>query len=152
MGSFSFSLQCSAKGWLHYLQPNYIKSWNDVKKLFLKSFFLFLRAALIRKVICEILKIDRESWMSESWERFKKLLCSYYQHQISEQLSSNISMKGCHLWIEIFKKLLLMSICRYDPRSGNLKHSNSELETISSIDKTSQWDSSFFYFKQTFGE
>lgn len=83
--AFPFSLQDAAKDWLYYLQPGSVTSWNDLKILFLEKFFPASRAASIRKEICGIRQIDRES-LHEYWERFKKLVSSCPHHQISEQL------------------------------------------------------------------
>lgn len=33
-----FSLQGVAKDWLYYLEPNYVTSWNDMKRVFLERF------------------------------------------------------------------------------------------------------------------
>ncbi|CAJ2642326.1 unnamed protein product [Trifolium pratense] len=83
--TFPFSLQGAAKDWLYYLQPNTVASWTDLKKLFLEKYFPASRAASIRKEICGIRQCDSES-LFEYWERFKQLVSSCPQHQISEQL------------------------------------------------------------------
>src|SRR4051812_11898074 len=36
---FPFSLQGAAKDWLYYLAPNSVTSWNDLKMVFLETFF-----------------------------------------------------------------------------------------------------------------
>ncbi|GAU47094.1 hypothetical protein TSUD_369270 [Trifolium subterraneum] len=54
LGAFPFSLQGAAKDWLYYLQPNYVTSWADLKKVFLEKYFPASRAASIRKEICGI--------------------------------------------------------------------------------------------------
>ena len=46
---FPFSLKDSAKDWLYYLPSRSIKTWNEMKKLFLEKYFLASRAANIRK-------------------------------------------------------------------------------------------------------
>ena len=83
--AFPFSLQDTAKDWLYYLQPGSVTSWNELKKLFLEKFFPASRSASIRKEICGVRQIDRES-LHEYWERFKKLCASCPHHQILEQL------------------------------------------------------------------
>ena len=60
-------------------------NWNDLNKLFLEKLFPASRAASIRKEICGIRQIDRES-LHEYWEWFKKLRASFPHLQISEQL------------------------------------------------------------------
>ncbi|CAJ2642407.1 unnamed protein product [Trifolium pratense] len=82
--AFPFSLQGAAKDWLYYLEPNSITTWNDLKKVFLERYFPASRAALIRKEICGI-RQGNES-LAEYWERFKQLVSSCPQHQITEQL------------------------------------------------------------------
>ncbi|XP_045802429.1 uncharacterized protein LOC123896017 [Trifolium pratense] len=76
--------QGAAKDWLYYLEPNSITTWNDLKKVFLERYFPASRAALIRKEICGI-RQGNES-LAEYWERFKQLVSSCPQHQITEQL------------------------------------------------------------------
>ena len=44
---FPFSLKDSAKDWLYYLPSGSIKTWNEMKKLFLKKYFPASRAANI---------------------------------------------------------------------------------------------------------
>ena len=82
--AFPFSLQGAAKDWLYYLEPNSIASWNALKKVFLERYFPASRAASIRKEICGI-RQGNES-LTEYWERFKHLVSSCPQHQITEQL------------------------------------------------------------------
>ncbi|CAJ2642338.1 unnamed protein product, partial [Trifolium pratense] len=82
--AFPFSLQGAAKDWLYYLEPNSITTWNDLKKVFLERYFPAFRAALIRKEICGI-RQGNES-LAEYWERFKQLVSSCPQHQITDQL------------------------------------------------------------------
>ncbi|CAJ2657284.1 unnamed protein product [Trifolium pratense] len=82
--AFPFSLQGAAKDWLYYLEPNSITTWNDLKKVFLERYFPASRAASIRKEICGI-RQGNES-LAEYWERFKQLVSSCPQHQITEQL------------------------------------------------------------------
>lgn len=83
--AFPFPLQGAAKDWLYYLQPNTVTSWTNLKKLFLEKYFPASRAASIRKEICGIRQRDTES-LAEYWERFKQLVSSCPQHQITEQL------------------------------------------------------------------
>jgi len=82
--AFPFSLQGAAKDWIYYLEPNSIISWNDLKRVFLERYFPASRVASIIKEICGI-RQDNES-LAEYWERFKKLVSSCPQHQITEQL------------------------------------------------------------------
>ncbi|XP_045802734.1 uncharacterized protein LOC123896385 [Trifolium pratense] len=82
--AFPFSLQGAAKDWLYYLEPNSVSTWNDLKKVFLERYFPASRAASIRKEICGIGQ-GNES-LAEYWERFKHLVSSCPQHQITEQL------------------------------------------------------------------
>ncbi|XP_058732739.1 uncharacterized protein LOC131604308, partial [Vicia villosa] len=82
--AFPFSLQGAAKDWIYDLEPNSITSWNALKRVFLERYFPASRAASIRKEICGIRK-DNES-LAEYWDRFKKLVSSCPQHQITEQL------------------------------------------------------------------
>ncbi|XP_058776313.1 uncharacterized protein LOC131650626 [Vicia villosa] len=82
--AFPFSLQGAAKDWIYDLEPNSITSWNALKRVFLERYFPASRAASIRKEICGI-RQDNES-LAEYWDRFKKLVSSCPQHQITEQL------------------------------------------------------------------
>ncbi|XP_050876802.1 uncharacterized protein LOC127080525 [Lathyrus oleraceus] len=82
--AFPFSLQGAAKDWIYYLEPNSIASWTALKKVFLERYFPASRAASIRKEICGI-RQGNES-LTEYWERFKHLVSSCPQHQITEQL------------------------------------------------------------------
>ena len=45
--AFPFSLKDSAKYWLYYLPSGSIKTWNEMKKLFLEKYFLASSAANI---------------------------------------------------------------------------------------------------------
>ena len=83
--SFPFSLDGRAKDWLYYLQTFAIRSWNDMKRLFLEKFFPALRATTIRKDICGIRQATGES-LHNYEERFKRLCASCPHHQISDQL------------------------------------------------------------------
>ena len=83
--AFPFSLKDSAKDWLYYLPSGSIKTWNEMKKLFLEIYFPASRAANIRKEICGVRKHNGES-LHEYWECFKKFCASCPHHQISEQL------------------------------------------------------------------
>ena len=91
--SFSFSLKDLAKDWLYYLPSRSIKTWNEMKKLFLEKYFPASRAANIRKEICGVRQHNGES-LHEYWERFKKLCASFPHHQISEQLLIQCSYEG----------------------------------------------------------
>ncbi|CAJ2668596.1 unnamed protein product [Trifolium pratense] len=82
--AFPFSLQGAAKDWIYYLEPNSIASWTALKKVFLERYFPASRAASIRKEICGV-RQGNES-LTEYWERFKHLVSSCPQHQITEQL------------------------------------------------------------------
>ena len=81
--AFPISLKDLAKDWLYYLPSESIKTWNEMKKLFLEKYFPASRVANIRKEICGVRQYNRES-LHEYWERFKKLCASYTHHQISE--------------------------------------------------------------------
>jgi len=91
--AFPFSLQGAAKDWLYYLQPNTVASLTDLKKLFLEKYLPASRASSIRKEICGIKQRDTES-LAEYWERFKQLVFSCPQHQITEQLLVQYFYKG----------------------------------------------------------
>ena len=83
--AFQFSLKDSVKDWLYYLPSGSIKTWNEMKKLFLEKYFPASRVANIRKEICDVRQHNGES-LHEYWESFKKLCASCPHHQISEQL------------------------------------------------------------------
>ncbi|XP_027082414.1 uncharacterized protein [Coffea arabica] len=85
MRAFPSSLKDSVKGWLYYLPPGSITTWDQLKKKFLDKYFLASRAASLRKEICGIKQHPGES-LYEYWERFKKLYIKCSRHQISEQL------------------------------------------------------------------
>ncbi|RDX89962.1 hypothetical protein CR513_28214, partial [Mucuna pruriens] len=53
MKAFPFSMDGVAKDWL-YLQPILFNTWGDMKRMFLKKFFLASRTMTIRKEICGI--------------------------------------------------------------------------------------------------
>ena len=83
--AFPFSLKDWAKDWLYYLPSGSIKTWNEMKILFLEKYFPASRVANIRKKICGVRQHNGES-LHEYWESFKKLCASCPHHQISEQL------------------------------------------------------------------
>ncbi len=83
--AFPFSLADKAKDWLYYLPPRSIRSWNEMEKIFLEKFFPASRVGNIRKEICGIKQMTRET-LHEYWERFQQLTLSCPQHQVPEQL------------------------------------------------------------------
>ncbi|XP_027357518.1 uncharacterized protein LOC113866919, partial [Abrus precatorius] len=93
--AFPFSLMDAAKDWLYYLPPGSIASWDNLKRLFLEKFFPASRAASIRKEICGIRQLERET-LYEYWERFKRLCASCPHHQINDQLLIQYFYEGLH--------------------------------------------------------
>ncbi|KAJ8775106.1 hypothetical protein K2173_020110 [Erythroxylum novogranatense] len=83
--AFPFSLQDAAKDWLYYLPPGTINTWEGMSRQFLEKYFPASRAANIRREICGIKQKDSEN-LYEYWERYKRILASCPQHDISEQL------------------------------------------------------------------
>ena len=79
------SMKLVAKEWLHYLPSGTMTTWNEMKKLFLEKYFPASEAANIKKEICGIRQLNRES-LYEYLEQFKKLCALCPHHQISEQL------------------------------------------------------------------
>ncbi|KAH9715904.1 hypothetical protein KPL71_021247 [Citrus sinensis] len=71
--AFPFSLDGLAKDWLYYLPLGSITTWNGLKKQFLEKYFPASRAANIRKDICGIRQLPRET-LYEYWERFKQFM------------------------------------------------------------------------------
>ncbi|KAH9669749.1 DUF4220 domain-containing protein [Citrus sinensis] len=59
--AFPFSLDGLAKDWLYYLPPGSITTWNGLKKQFLEKYFPASRAANIKKDICGIRQLPRET-------------------------------------------------------------------------------------------
>ena len=59
--AFPFSLKDSAKDWLYYLPSGSIKTWNEMKRLFLEKYFPASRAANIQKEICGVRQHNGES-------------------------------------------------------------------------------------------
>ncbi|XP_024045236.1 uncharacterized protein LOC112100326 [Citrus clementina] len=59
--AFPLSLDGLAKDWLYYLPPGSITTWNGLKKQFLEKYFSASRAANIRKDICGIRQLPRET-------------------------------------------------------------------------------------------
>lgn len=47
--AFPFSIQDSAKDWLHYLSLGSVTTWNEMQKHFLEKFVPTSRVASIRK-------------------------------------------------------------------------------------------------------
>ncbi|GMJ08966.1 hypothetical protein HRI_004565800 [Hibiscus trionum] len=68
--AFPFPLKDQAKDWLYYLPSGSITTLNDMKKFFLKKFFLASKAANILKEIYGITQLNGET-LYEYWERFK---------------------------------------------------------------------------------
>nr|KYP33181.1 hypothetical protein KK1_045989 [Cajanus cajan] len=94
--AFSFSLEDLAKDWLYYLAPGSITSWDDLKRVFLKKFFLASKTTAIWKDISGIRQLTGES-LYEYWERFKRLCASCPHHQISEQLLLQYFYEGLNI-------------------------------------------------------
>ncbi|XP_027348057.1 uncharacterized protein LOC113859498 [Abrus precatorius] len=91
--AFPFSLQDIAKDWFYYLPPGSVTSWDGIGRMFLEKNFPASRVTLIRKEICGIRQMDKES-LYEYWERFKRLCASCPHHQINEQLLIQYFYKG----------------------------------------------------------
>ena len=83
--AFPFSLADSDKEWLYYLPPRSINTWTEMTRTFLEKYLPTSKATSIRKEICGIRQLSRET-IYEYWERFKHLCASCPHHQISEQL------------------------------------------------------------------
>ncbi|XP_042461450.1 uncharacterized protein LOC122045337 [Zingiber officinale] len=83
--AFPFSVADSAKDWLYCLPPNSITSWFEMKRLFLARFFPASRIAAIQMSIYGIQQFTGEPFQNY-WDRFKRLVASCPQHQISDQL------------------------------------------------------------------
>ena len=65
--AFPFSLKDSTRDWLYCLPSRSIKTWNEMKRLFLEKYFPASRAANIRKEICGVRQHNEES-LYEYWE------------------------------------------------------------------------------------
>ena len=83
--AFPFSLADLAKEWWYYLPSGSITTWIEMKRQFLEKYFPASNATAIRKEICGIRQMTRET-LYEYWDCFKKLYASYLHHQIYEQL------------------------------------------------------------------
>ena len=59
--AFPFSLKDWAKDWLYYLPSGSIKTWNEMKNLFLEKYFPASRVANIRKKIYGVRQHNGES-------------------------------------------------------------------------------------------
>lgn len=59
--TFPFSFQGAAKVWLYYHEPNFVTSWNDLKRVLLERFFPVSRVASIIKDIYGIIQVYMES-------------------------------------------------------------------------------------------
>ena len=90
--AFSFSLKDSAKDWLYCLPSWSIKTWNEMKRLFLEKYFPASRAANIQKEICGV-RQHNEEFVHEYWERFKNMQAAPIIKLVSSYLS-NISMRA----------------------------------------------------------
>ena len=71
--AFSFSLKDSTKDWLYYLPSESIKTWNEMKKLFLEKYFPASRAANIQKEICGVRQHNEESL--QILGTFQEIIC-----------------------------------------------------------------------------
>ncbi|XP_026428562.1 uncharacterized protein LOC113324455 [Papaver somniferum] len=68
MTTFPFSLIDAAGEWFFCSPPGSITTWNGMKKLFLDKYFPASKAGVIRKEICGIRQVTRET-LYEYWER-----------------------------------------------------------------------------------
>ena len=93
MKAFPFSLCYAAKDWL-YLQPSAVTTWTKMKRRFLEKLFPSSRTTSIRKEISGIRQLQGET-LYKYWERFNKLCSICPNHQMSEQLFIQHSLRDC---------------------------------------------------------
>ena len=55
-----FALKDSAKCWMYGLAANFVASWNDFVKLFLRKYFPNAKIVKLRNKINQILQLCRE--------------------------------------------------------------------------------------------
>ena len=84
-----FALKDNAKRWMYTLPTNFISSWNDFIKVFLRKYFPNGRTVKLRNEINQFIQFDKESFWKYK-ERFKNLLAQCYHHGLEASMSNCI--------------------------------------------------------------
>ncbi|RDY06207.1 hypothetical protein CR513_09850, partial [Mucuna pruriens] len=93
--------------WMELLRSVLFNTWSDMKRMFLKKFFLASRTVTIKKEIYGIRQHSEET-LHKYWKRFNKLCVTCLHHQISEQLLIQYS----------YEDLMMMDRNMIDAASG----------------------------------
>ncbi|XP_061366894.1 uncharacterized protein LOC133310023 [Gastrolobium bilobum] len=93
MKLFPYSLTNKAKAWLNSLQPQLIRSWEELADKFLLKFFPPMKAAQYRNDISTFKQFQDESFY-EAWEKFKDLLRKCPNHGIPEWIQMETFYNG----------------------------------------------------------
>lgn len=76
---FPFSLKEKAKSWLHALQPQSIRTWEDLTKEFFKRFLPNHKTATIRQSLNSFVQLEGET-LAKYLKRFNELLLQCPHH------------------------------------------------------------------------
>ena len=74
-----FALKDNAKRWMYSLPTNFISSWNDFIKVFLRKYFPNGESVKLMNEINQFIQFDKESFW-KYMERFKNLLAQCPHH------------------------------------------------------------------------
>ena len=69
--------------WLNDLEPDSITNWRQLKDAFLEYLFLPSKRVQLRDEISNFRQLPTEA-LHETWERFKKKLAQYSNHNMTE--------------------------------------------------------------------
>ncbi|KAG9458115.1 hypothetical protein H6P81_002623 [Aristolochia fimbriata] len=80
---FKFTLAGRAKTWLNTLPAGSIATWEDLQKKFLGKYFPPAKTIKLRNEIFQFMQ-EQEEYLSETWERFNRLLkiCPNYKIEL----------------------------------------------------------------------
>ncbi|KAG9453691.1 hypothetical protein H6P81_006595 [Aristolochia fimbriata] len=90
---FPFTLRDRAKSWLSTLQPDSIRTWDELQKKFLGKYFPPAKTIKLRNAISNFMQ-EHDEQLFEAWERYKELLRKCPNHGIPRWMQMEIFYNG----------------------------------------------------------
>ncbi|KAJ9546990.1 hypothetical protein OSB04_019533 [Centaurea solstitialis] len=89
---FPFTLTEGAKDWFRSLAPNSIRTWEELKSIFMVRYFLLAKVNMLKNDMLSF-KQGTES-LTTAWERFNGLLLILPNHGFTQEEVTKIFYKG----------------------------------------------------------
>jgi len=78
-----FALKDSNKRWMYRLAANFVTSWNDFARFFLRNYFPNVKTVKLRNEINQFAHLDKESFW-KYFGRFETLLAQCPYHSLDQ--------------------------------------------------------------------